>query len=160
MSSKNERKKITTKNQTENNNNKLHINARLGLEPRPLVSKSLDYRIHVFIPFSQNSMYNCIFHGFPCRMIWKMHGCTRKSMDIRVKVSVYDNVHGKSKHSTRKSMELFGLRQKLIWKYVERVNSVKQRNGKHTFSEFRLFSIWKSMENSTWKLHNTTICLI
>ena len=56
-------------------------------------------------PFSQNSMYKCIFHGFPCRMIWKMHGCTRKSMDICVKVSVYTDVHGKSKHSTRKSME-------------------------------------------------------
>ena len=56
-------------------------------------------------PFSQNSIYKCIFHGFPCRMIWKMHGCTRKSMDIRVKVSVYTDVHGKSKHSTRKSME-------------------------------------------------------
>ena len=57
------------------------------------------------LPFSQNSMYKCIFHGYPCRMIWKMPGCTRKSMDVRVKVSVYTDVHGKSKHSTRKSME-------------------------------------------------------
>lgn len=41
---------------------------------------------------------------FPYRMIWKMHGCTRKSMDIRIKVSVYTDVHGQSKHSMRKSM--------------------------------------------------------
>ena len=60
---------------------------------------------------------NCPSLRIQCKIVfsmdfhveWKMHGCTRKSMDIRIKVSVYTNVHGKAKHSTRKSMESLDL---------------------------------------------------